>query len=879
MGYEDYLPEYPPIGDEDFYRRIANKAEFWEKSDADSFFQHQVNIARYLSQWTLYNSLFLFHEMGTGKSGLTVALTEHIRPRTKVLYITHNQTQIDNYKMEIYKFSPRLSAGIEMGVDIDSQERFRKKWNSALHKDGYEFFTLGTISGELSRRPAAWLKEKYEGSVILLDEAHHLVQTNKDEEKKSYHTILQLVDLLESRKLIVMTGTPVRDQPDEIIPILNMVLPPARRLQRNEFIRDFFETERRVSVLDQIQLPVYRWKEDRRKVFQDLIRGRVSYLRRETTGVRVEYVGSVCKPMDSLRLCVNEMSVDGVQNLTYLDVFQDEAGIGDDEDDGDEDGDEEDAGAGLLEGVGGTSKRVSFYSKSKQASLFVFPGGLYGDKGFSRFVSRNYTLSKTFLQEFGADLTFVSKDEILRRLASFSSTYARVLTEIVNNPRELVYVFSDLVEGSGILLFLALLKSLFHFQVVASPRDIQYTTGDRVICLNDKITDEDHYQQLISYFNDPGNKNGEYCQIILSTNKTKEGISLKNVQQVHIMTPSWNMADTSQAIARSLRARSHVDLPDPRVRIFLHTSTPAPPEELPPDQNIMFFSIDFQRYFRSEIKDRNTKLLERVFLESSWDCLMNLPVNSNTGRLIDGSIECEYSSCKYSCHGVDAGDPRGQDRANLNLFYSNIEQDHLLSRIQEFFKRRCVARRREVIDFVSRENPVLAEKVLWDVMYTPIPVRTDQGDCFLTQDGNIYFLVDNPFLPAPGVYASYYYQHPASVIDFPISPLLDSYYMDNIRQSIQRLLRLIRSDNPNARDFFMAFPLTVQRLFCEISIEASFLQSELLRVPLRQWFIDNFKTDITFIPDVLIDHRFVEDKKKPRRLDLKNPRAGWLSVQ
>lgn len=870
MVYQDFLPDYPLIADKDYFRRIVDKAEFWEKHDADSFFQHQVNIARYMSQWTMYDSIFLFHEMGTGKSGLTVALTEQVRPRSRVIYITHNQTQIDNYKSEIFKFSSRLASRVE-GIG-NTDEKFRRKWNAVLSKDGYEFYTLGTINGEFQKRTPEWIKSRYENCIILLDEAHHLVQTNKDEEKKSYSTIMRIIDTLSSRKLIVMTGTPVRDQPDEVVPLLNLVVPPSRRIKRSDFIGEFFETERKIAVLDRVEMPIYRWRHGMRERFQELIRGRVSYLRRETTNVSVEYVGDIRPPMQSTRVDVHFMTMDGIQNEEYLDVFQTEC-MGEEEE---EEGDDTES-VKFLKGVAAPAKKkASFYSKSKQCSLFVFPDGSFGDKGFARYITKDLTMRAEFLRVFGPNISLVPKEQILSTLSSFSATYSSVLSSILDRPQELVYVFSDLVEGSGILLFLSLLKSLFRFQVVSSPRDIQYTAGDRVICLNDRVTSEEDFQQLIAYFNDPGNKNGKYCQVILSTNKTKEGISLKNVQQIHIMTPSWNMGDTSQAIARSLRARSHVNLVNPRVRIFMHVAVPSIPAG---EGDPLMYSIDFQRCYRSEIKERNAKLIDRVFLESSWDCMMNMPINMNTGRITDGSLECEYSTCEYTCEGVGPDDPRGTDRSNLNIYYGTVAEDLILEKIRTFFRKESICIRRDLVDFIDSDNHALVEKVLWKVIYSPVVLEDAGGrGVFLCEDKGYFFLVDNPFLPEQGIYAAYYQYHPSCRIDFDLSSVLDGYYTKNMRTLLCRLVRLIRNRHSNAKRFFMSFPLEIQRLFCEISIEIDVLRPEQMILPIRQWFVDEFRVEITFIPNVLIDHRFVIDKKRPRRLDLTNAKSGWKTV-
>lgn len=225
VPYDEYLPGYPSIQDEEFYNRIVEKKEFWDGQD-EMFFRHQINIARYMAQWTLYSSLFIYHEMGTGKSALTVAMTELAKKNTfykKVIYIAHNQTQIYNYKNEIKRFSPRLYSILKRETKSSPEDKIRSRWNSILAKDHYEFYTFGTIASEFSKRTDKWIRENYEKCIILVDEAHHLVQTNKEEDKKSYHTIMRLLSLLTYKKLLVMSGTPIRDQPDEIVPLLKFV--------------------------------------------------------------------------------------------------------------------------------------------------------------------------------------------------------------------------------------------------------------------------------------------------------------------------------------------------------------------------------------------------------------------------------------------------------------------------------------------------------------------------------------------------------------------------------------------------------------------------------------------------------------------------------
>ena len=68
---------------------------------------------------------------------------------------------------------------------------------------------------------------------------------------------------------------------------------------------------------------------------------------------------------------------------------------------------------------------------------------------------------------------------------------------------------------------------------------------------------------------------GEIIKCIGITGAGAEGISLRNVRQVHIMEPFWNMARLEQVKGRAIRVCSHADLPvkDRVVDIYTYVST------------------------------------------------------------------------------------------------------------------------------------------------------------------------------------------------------------------------------------------------------------------------------------------------------------------
>ena len=53
----------------------------------------------------------------------------------------------------------------------------------------------------------------------------------------------------------------------------------------------------------------------------------------------------------------------------------------------------------------------------------------------------------------------------------------------------------------------------------------------------------------------------ELLKIIMISPAGSEGISLKNVRQVHILEPYWNEVRIEQMIGRAIRQCSHKDLP------------------------------------------------------------------------------------------------------------------------------------------------------------------------------------------------------------------------------------------------------------------------------------------------------------------------------
>ena len=123
------------------------------------------------------------------------------------------------------------------------------------------------------------------------------------------------------------------------------------------------------------------------------------------------------------------------------------------------------------------------------------------------------------------------------------------------------------------------------------------------------------------------NLHGEFVKVLMITQSGAEGISLKNVRQVHEMESHWNNIRSKQVRGRAIRAKSHVDLPanERNVDTFLYMT------ELTEDQkqnnliksNDNDLTSDEYVYEVAMKKERiNNKLLE-IIQSTAVDCMIN----------------------------------------------------------------------------------------------------------------------------------------------------------------------------------------------------------------------------------------------------------------
>ena len=191
-------------------------------------------------------------------------------------------------------------------------------------------------------------------------------------------------------------------------------------------------------------------------------------------------------------------------------------------------------------------------------------------------INRTLSEKKAALENFrkiirSQNLSTRNTNEIVNYIKTFSSKFASIieLTLYSNGP---VFIFSNWlkfgVEPLGILLEACGMKP-FGSSDTEKPKYFIWSSET-------KSQDKDGLliKRARNTFNSFENRDGSKLKVILGTRSVMEGVSFRNVKQVHITEPWWNESRIEQIMARASRFCSHSALAheEQYVDIYRHYS-------------------------------------------------------------------------------------------------------------------------------------------------------------------------------------------------------------------------------------------------------------------------------------------------------------------
>lgn len=810
LDITNFLIKYPNIDqdtlnpyEEDFYESVYKKKEFYDirleelekvPDEAGSLMNHQKLISRFFSSNTLYDELLLLHEMGSGKTCTAIGAVEQIRKEGKfqgALYLAKGDALVNNFINElVFKCTDGgyIPKGYKDLTDLQKVHRTRKAIEDYYRTNTFETFAKQIKKHKTKEALSKWCEyEKFNNSVIIIDEVHNLrmkAQVEEDEKKiilNIYKEFYRFLHAVKDCKILLMSGTPMKDGVDEIASVMNLILPSDKELPTGlEFVTDFFDKKDDTFIV----------KASRVDTLKNAFKGRVSYLKsmRSSVGKVFQSNGDASNKLD--HMVVYEDNMSDFQSERYKKAY---------EDDGEE--------------------KKGVWADSRQASLFVFPDGSIGKEGFAKYVTK--TVNKSLTEEKSKktkhffslseslknEILGKSKTESLKRLEKFSSKYAESVKTILDAQKEgkSVFVYNEFVTGSGLILF-GLILELFGFSK-ANGMETENSEKARYATLTSQTSTDNQIGMLVNRFNKPDNMTGKIINVIIGSRKISEGFTFKNVQIIDIHTPWFNYSETSQVIARGHRLGSHKDLIeadlDPQVAIYQRVSIPNNGVE----------SIDFTMYKTSEDKDVSIKRVERIMKESAWDCSLSYKRNFVTG--LDGKRECDYMDCNYVCDGVSGESPNELDYSSFYTQYDEPNINIIIDDIFDLFSKNFKIDLDTLInvyfkDFSSFE--VLS--ALRVIINESRPIINKYGFVsYLKENNNIFFLSDSLSTSS----TEYYTENPHTKPQTSFDKVIQELYIE----SIPSIINLIKESKnlEDVRKIMMRLPNKIQEQFIESSMQ------------------------------------------------------------
>jgi superfamily II DNA or RNA helicase len=807
--FEDDMKILNPY-DEDFYETVYKKKEFYDvrleefetiPHEAGSLMNHQKLIARFLSSNTLYDELLLLHEMGSGKTCTAIGAIEQIRKEGNfkgALYLAKGDALVNNFINELIfkctdgRYIPDDYSNLS---EFTKVHRTRKAINDYYTTNTFETFAKKIKTHKTDIELSKWCEEEnFNNNIIVIDEVHNLRMKTQIEENGTktnlnvYNEFYRFLRVVKDCKILLMSGTPMKDGVDEIASVMNLILPDSKKLPTGpDFVAEFFNKKDNTYIVKKSYIDELK----------NAFKGRVSYLKSMRSSVEKVFQENGLKT-DLIHMIVYKDEMSDFQTIRYEQAYE-------------EDGKE--------------NKGV--WADSRQASLFVFPNESIGKEGFLKYVIKkplksliedkkktkySYSLSPDLIKEiFGKPFGQNKYDEALEKLHKYSSKYAASIKTILEAKEQgkSVFVYNEFVSGSGLILF-GLILELFGFSK-ASGKEPEDSKMNRYATLTSQTSTDKEIGNIVNRFNKPDNMRGEIINVIIGSRKISEGFTFKNVQVVDIHTPWFNYSETSQVIARGHRLGSHKDLIDdgydPKVSIYQRVSIPEKSKKS---------SIDLDMYKISEDKDISIKGVERIMKESAWDCALSYKRNFLDG--LNGTRECDYTFCDYKCDGFTGSSvdtPSELDYSTFNTKYDGPNIQIIIDRVILLFRTHFK------IDLDTLTKDYFKDFSKFELISALSIMINDSTEIinkygfpsYLKENRNIFFLVDSLISSSTEYYTKYTHIKIPNSFERVIKPL----YL----ASLPKIIYLINDSNTlkDIRKVMIRLPNKVQEQFIESSIQ------------------------------------------------------------
>jgi len=763
---ENKITKYPIIMDKKTtIKDIAN--ENIDKKFTIS--PHQLFVQNFLSPSSPYNGLLLFHGLGTGKTLSAIGLCELTRKfSNRIIFIVASRNIQQNLKTQFvdevkiiqdeqgfYKSENPITQALIDEVNPFhneiTKEDLIKEINSLINHY-YTFFGYDEFANYCENEINK--KSKMDNILLVIDEVHNIGTVLHH--KNVSNIVFKFIQTATNLKLLFMSATPIYNDPREVIFLSNM-------LNTND--------KKPLITINQIFDSKGNINKDGLEILSKTLNGYISYVRSNNpytfpyrmyprtfntensilnkkypTNIfkyfthynSIKYTDLYCLKMSPLqKKSVEDLTQTILDNSDLLEDFNEEK-----------------------KGVGHTKLMEPI-----EAQTIVYNNGLTGKRGIKTIVDIFEEINPfSYKIKYKKDAPHIFEPD---KIGNYSVKFKETIDQILKC-NGIVLVYLQYITAGIIPFALSLEEAGFNryqdSNLFSPSVNVGKNNGYYTIITGDVRLRPVNMSQVIQVINSSTNKRGKEIKVILISQSGAEGLDFKNIRQVHILNPWFNLNRIEQIIGRAIRNNSHMSLPfeERNTQIFMYCCF---------DEKVETLDMYLYRYAESKAITigKITKLMKSI----SVDCLLNYEQSKYTqsnfqkigkieqklgnGEIItdyivgdaDFSIACDFDVCNYKCVGNSKNNNKdNEDIDTTNTVWLSYTIPIVYSRLEKYFiQGKFYAQKENIYDIIGNDvdkyqamyalNEIIKPENNKQYKFKDVYGRSSK----LVNEGNIYILI------------------------------------------------------------------------------------------------------------------------------------------
>jgi len=523
----------------------------------------QKFLAQYMGPETPYQGILVLHKIGSGKTCTSINIAEQWKYIRNIVVVLP-ASLIGNYRGEL-----RSQCAGNTYISKKDREKLKilqptsKEYKEIIFKSDnkidkyYSIYSYNKFI-DLAKNNKMNLKN----TVLIIDEIQNMVS-----EKGIFYKILYktIHNAPKDLKIVLLSATPIFDQPSEIALTMNLLRLPSELPIGSEFNKMF------INIKKNSKTGKYTYSVKNLDIFKEKIKGYVSYFRGAPQFVfpdtKIKYVDcemsefqykSYITVLDKEKHNIKYDRIKIIKKFTSGEIL---------------------------------NLPSNFFLGLRIISNVSFPNKDIGEKGFKSFTGKSLELEN---------------------LKNYSIKFYKIIKKI-NICKGPVYVYSNFLNFGGLKSFSKVLKAYGYKNYN------KYGQGKKRYCYFTGEEKQQLKEEIKTVYNHINNLNGSKIKILLLSPSAKEGLSLFNVRQAHILEPYWNYSRIQQIIGRGSRYCSHKNLPEDQrnCKVYIYVAIHENEKE----------TVDQYIVKLAKKKNKLISQFEIALKEIAIDCTLNINAN------------------------------------------------------------------------------------------------------------------------------------------------------------------------------------------------------------------------------------------------------------